>query len=148
MRPLYKSILIASFFFFSGKVSAQAVNKDSLSLVEKLGKDKDKLVRLQSTIEEKEKAKKETADKAQESADDNRKAANKLSNDPQDRRLARRADNRAGDAKSDAKAARRAADDLDDLHKDIRNLIERIAKEESRLKKYVEEAKVVAQQRN
>jgi hypothetical protein len=88
---------------------------------------------MKASIPEKEKAKAETAEQAQKSADDNRKAANKLSNDPQDRKLARRADRSASDARDDAKKARIAADDLEDLYKDIRKLTERIEKEEKKI---------------
>ncbi|HEX9513168.1 MAG TPA: hypothetical protein VF939_21910 [Puia sp.] len=123
---------------FGLAASAQLVNKDSLSLVSKINSDKEKLAKLQSSVDDRTREKKETAEKAQESADDNRRAANKLSNDPQDRKLARQADNEASDARSDAKKARKAADRLDDLNKDIRNLTERIEKEQTKLNKYIQ----------
>jgi hypothetical protein len=128
---------LSGLLLFGLAASAQMVNKDSLSLVSKIQSDKEKLAKLQNSVSDRTKEKQETAAKAQESADANRQAANKLSNDPQDRKLARRADNEAGDARSDAKKARKAADRLEDLNKDIRNLTERIAKEETKLNKYV-----------
>lgn len=126
---------------FTARSTAQSVNKDSLSLVNKISEDREKLAKLQATIPEKEKAKAETAQQAQRSADDNRKAANRLSNDPQDRKLARRADREAGDARSDAKKARSASDDLDDTYKDIRKLTSRIEKEQKKLDGIVEKAR-------
>jgi DNA repair exonuclease SbcCD ATPase subunit len=123
--------------FFGLAASAQMVNKDSFSLVSKINNDKEKLAKLQSTVAEKTKEKKQTAVQAQESADDNRRAANHLSDDPQDKKLARKADNEAYDARSDARKARKATDRLEELEKDIRNLKEKIAKEESKLNGYV-----------
>lgn len=127
--------------FFSLEVSAQVVNKDSLSLVSKINADKAKLAKLQSAVPQAVKEKEETALQAQESADNNRKAANKLSTDPENSKLARQADNKAGDAHNDSRKARKAMDRLETLNKDIRNLTEKIAKEETKLKKYVFEAK-------
>jgi DNA repair ATPase RecN len=121
--------------------TAQGATKDSLSLVGKISEDKDKLSKLQGQIADRTKEKEETAVQAQEAADDNRKAANKLSNDPQDRSLARNADSRASDARDAAKKARRAEDALEELQKEIRNMTERIAKEETKLNKYVQESK-------
>ena len=137
-----KSILIAfGVLCFGFVASAQMVNKDSLSLVSKINSDKEKLAKLQNSVDEKTRLKQQTANKAQESADENRTAANKLSNDPQDKKTARRADNAASDARSDAKKARKAADQLDDLNKDIRNLTERIEKEQTKLNKYIQTQK-------
>jgi len=128
--------VVLSFCCF--EASAQVtVNKDSLSLVKKLTQDKERLLKLQSEVKERTNEKEETAIKAQQSADENRRAADRLTNDPQDKKLARRADNAASDARSDAKKARRAADRLDDLKKDIRDLSERVEKNEARLGQYV-----------
>jgi hypothetical protein len=115
---------------------AQASNKDSISLVNKITHDKEKLSKLEAQVPDLVKQKEETAAKAQESADANRKAANKLSNDPQDKRLARRADNMAGDARSDAKKARGAESSLNKTNREISNLKERIEKEQEKLRKF------------
>jgi hypothetical protein len=120
-------------------VDAQSVNKDSLSLANKISADKEKVTKLQGSISDKEKLMQATADQAQESADNNRKAANKLSDNPQDKRLAKKADQSASTAREDSKKARNAADDLDNIHKEIRSLSEKIAKEEARLRKYMTE---------
>src|SRR4051812_24708890 len=90
MKKNLFSFVIVFFAFFS-LASAQVSNKDSLSLVNKIASGKEKLVKLEASVAGKEKDKKETAVQAQESADDNRKAAGKLSDDPQDKKLARRA---------------------------------------------------------
>ena len=130
-------LAIAVFFAFLSLASAQVINKDSFSLVSKIASDKEKLIKLQNSVAQKEKEKMESAIQAQESADDNRKAANKLSDDPQDRKLARRAGAKAGDAKTDARRARNAAQDLDDLNRDIERLKEKIDKEQKRLDKFI-----------
>jgi hypothetical protein len=129
---------VLSILFFTVAASAQILNKDSLKLAGRIRDDQEKLTKLQNSVSDKTKEKLETAQKAQESANDNQKAANKLGNDPQDKKLARRADHAASDARSDAKKARKAADRLDDLNKDIRNLTEQIAREQTKLNKYVE----------
>jgi hypothetical protein len=134
-------LFLLGLLFFRFAAPAQGVNKDSLSLVSKINADKEKLAKMQSTVPQAVKEKEETAVQAQDAADDNRKAANKLSNDPQNSKLARRADNQASDARSDSKKARKAEDRLENLNKDIRNLTEKIAKEETKLKKYVVEYK-------
>jgi len=140
VSPMKKSLVLSllGMVCFGLAAHAQMVNKDSLSLVSKIQSDQEKLTKLQNSVPDAEKAKKQTAEQAQESADDNRKAANKLSDDPQDRKLARRADNEASDARSDAKKARKANDNLEELNKDIRNLTERIAKNQTKLNKYIQ----------
>jgi hypothetical protein len=137
-------LVVLALLSFSLAASAQMVNKDSLSLVSKINSDKEKLVKMQNSVAEKTKEKLQTAEQAQESADDNRKAANKLSNDPQDKKLARKADHGASDARSDAKSARKATDRLEKLNMDIRDLTERIAKNETKLSKYVTAYRVEA----
>jgi len=128
---------------FGLMASAQIMNKDSLSLVSKINADKEKLAKLQGSVAEREKEKLKAAQLAQESADDNRVAANRLSNDPQDKKLARKADNGAADARDDARKARKANSRLENLNMDILNLTEKIAKEETKLKKYVVEAEAL-----
>jgi hypothetical protein len=139
------SFTIVFMLLLAGGLSAQIVNKDSLSLVKKIEADKEKLATLKSSVPDAEDQKRRTADRAQESADDNRKAASKLSDDPQDRQLARKASNAADDAKSDSRKARKAVDHLEGLNRDIRDLAERIDKEQSKLNKYIINNKEVVQ---
>ena len=135
-----RALLLLSGLVFAVTLSAEAqirVNKDSLSLVKQLTDNKAKLLKLQSQVSDRTKEKEETAARAQQSADENRKAANSLSGDPQNSKLAKRADNLASDARSDAKSARKAAERLDDLNKDIRDMTDKIDKEQSRLNRYL-----------
>jgi len=112
-------------------------DKQITKLQAKISEDSAKLIKFNSLVADYEKQKKETADQAQQSADDNKKAAEKLSNDPQDKKLARKADNSASDARSDAKKARVAADKLDDLNEDIKKLTKQLEKERDKLDKYL-----------
>jgi len=67
---LKKSFVLSllGLLFFGLAASAQIVNKDSLSLVSKISADKEKLAKLQNSVAEKTKEKKQTAEQAQESA--------------------------------------------------------------------------------
>jgi small-conductance mechanosensitive channel len=138
MQKRWLSISIGVLFFCGAApmVSAQKVNTDSLSLVSKISSDQLKLGKLQNEVDQKTRDKKDAAEQAQKSANENTDAANKLSTNPQDKKYARRADNAASDARRDAKRARKASDRLDDLNKDIQNLQGRIAGEQNKLTKY------------
>ncbi|MES1249794.1 MAG: hypothetical protein ABUL46_03875 [Chitinophaga rupis] len=134
-----KNVLVAlvGLFLASASLSAQQINTDSLSLVSKISSDQLKLGKLQNMVEEKTREKQDAATKAQQSADANKTAADRLGDASQDKKLARQADNKAGDARSDAKKARIAADNLDKLNKNIQELQDKIAKNQSRLDKYL-----------
>jgi len=136
MKKVILAALGVLFLGFAG--SAQMMNKDSLALVTKINKDNEKLAKMQGNLEEKTREKGETATKAQQSASDNMTAANDLNGNPQDKKLARKADRAAGDARSDAKKARIASDNLDNLNKDIRDMTERIAKNQTKLNKFIQ----------
>jgi len=131
-------ITVAILLVFSIATSAQEVNKDSVSLVTKIDEDKSKLADLQTQLEERLKIKGEAIAKAQRSANVNSTAADKLSDDPKNRKLAKRADKSSSAARKDAKTARRETDRVDKLNKDSRSTKKRIAKNEKRLKKYTE----------
>ena len=118
--------------------SAQEPNKDSLSLVSKIEEDKSKLADLQTQLEERLKLKGDAIAKAQRSANANSTAADKLSDDPKNKKLAKRADKSSSAARKDAKTARRETDRVEKLNKNIRATKKRIAKNEKRLKKYTE----------
>ena len=118
-------------------VSAQQINTDSLSLVSKISADQLKLAKLQNAVDEKTRDKQDYATVAQQSADKNKTAATRLSDDPTDKKEARKADNAAGDARSDAKKARKAADRLRDLKKNIADLKSKIAEEQQKLNAYI-----------
>jgi len=135
---MLKVIVLASMGMFSLCVnaSAQKVNTDSLKLISKISDDQLKLGKLQNTVEQKTRNKEDGAIVAQASADKNATAANRLSNDPQNKQDAKQADNAAGDARSNARKARKAADQLDKLNKEIDDLQSRIAKEQAELRRY------------
>jgi len=117
--------------------TAQHPNEGIANGYSKINQDSTKLVKMKGLVPQYESNKKTTASQAQQSADDNKTAANRLSDDPQDKKLARKADNAANDARSDAKKARVAADKLEDLNKDIDKLSEKLLKERAKLDKDV-----------
>jgi cell division protein FtsL len=135
-----KNVLVAlvGLFLVSTSLSAQQINTDSLSLVSKISSDQLKLGKLQNMVDQKTRDKVDAATKAQQSADANKTAADRLGDASQDKKLARQADNKAGDARSDAKKARIAASNLDKLNKNIQELQDKIAKNQTELNKYVQ----------
>jgi hypothetical protein len=136
MQKTLVLILFGSSLFCT-TTSAQQVNKDSLSLISKIEADQSKLVNLQSQLDQKIKSKEEALAKAQQSANINATAADKLSDNPRSKRLAKRAHKRAGEARQDAKNARKESAAVDKLNKDIRVTKKRIAKNQKRLNKYL-----------
>jgi chromosome segregation ATPase len=139
-EKILQKLFVMGSIFSALSVSAQGDDhneKQVIKLQAKVSEDSAKLVKFNSLIPDYEKQKKETAEQAQQSADDNKTAANRLSNDPQDRKLARKADNAASDARSDAKKARVAADKLDDLNQDIKKLTKQLGNERDKLDKYL-----------
>jgi cell division protein FtsL len=135
---MLRVILLASvgMLFLCVKTSAQKVNTDSLKLISKIGEDQLKLGKLQNTVDQKKRNKEDGAIAAQESADKNATAANRLSNDPENKKEAKQADNAAGDARSNARKARKADDRLNKVNKDIADLQSKIAREQAELNKY------------
>ena len=129
-----RSIIFCSALAWASTAPAQdAGDKHLIKLQAKISEDSVKLVKFQSMVSPFEKEKSETAGNAQQSADANKSAAERLSNDPQDKRLARKARNAASDAKRDARKARVAADKLDDLNTDIQKLTRQLTKEKGKL---------------
>jgi cell division protein FtsL len=133
---MFVMIALAAVFACTS-VSAQKINTDSLSLVSKISADQLKLAKLQNTLDETTRDKQDYATAAQQSADKNKRAAGRLSDDPTDKKEARKADNAAGDARSDAKKARKASDKLRDLNKNIAELKSRIAENQQKLNAYI-----------
>ena len=135
---MLRVIFLASIgvLFLCVKTSAQKVNTDSLKLISKIGEDQLKLGKLQNTVDQKKRNKEDGAVAAQESADKNAIAANRLSNDPENKKEAKQADNAAGDARSNARKARKADDRLNKVNKDIADLQSKIAREQAELAKY------------
>jgi flagellar biosynthesis chaperone FliJ len=137
---MQKVLLLASIglCFFCMSVSAQKVNTDSLSLASKISADQLKLGKLQNQLEQKTKNKQDASVQAQKSANENSNAADKLNDNPENKKLARKANNRAGDAKSDSRNARKESDRLDNLNKDIQDLQKRIANNQVKFNKYIQ----------
>lgn len=129
-------LLISTSLFIYISTSAQ-VNTDSLSLVSEISRDQLKLGKLQNQLEQQVNNKQNALEKVQRSANKNSTAAEKLSNDPDSKKLARKAKNTARDAKKDSRNARNESESLDNLNKDIENLKNRIAKNQVKLNKYL-----------
>jgi hypothetical protein len=140
-NALKQRLFVGMTFFFlfatALRASAQNSNQQIVSLNSKISQDSFKLAKMKALLPQYESDKKSTANQAQQSADDNKTAANRLSNDPQAKKLARKADNAASDARSDARKARKAADKLTELNKDIDKLTYKIEKERAKLEKVV-----------
>jgi hypothetical protein len=117
-------------------VSAQQVNTDSLKIVSTISEYQLKLGKLQNTVDQKTQKKQDGAVKAQESANQNVTDANRLSNDPQNKRDAKQAENAANEAKSDARKARKATEELNKVNKNILELQSKISDEKVKLSRY------------
>lgn len=75
---------------------------------------------------------------------DNASAAEKLNNDPDNKKLASNASDKAGDAKSDARKSRKETQRLDDLNKNTMSLKSKIAGEQYKLSIYTPASAVMA----
>ena len=137
---MQKVLLLTSIglLIFCMTTFAQKVNTDSLSLVSKISSDQLKLGKLQNQLEQKTKNRQDASEQAKEFANENSNAADKLSNNPENKKLARKASNKAGNARSDSRNARRESDRLDKLNKDIQDLKNRIANNQVKLNKYIQ----------
>jgi hypothetical protein len=138
LRPIFLTGLL----FLGMKAAAQAdsvrvsPDKQLAKLLAQVSEDSTKLVKFKGMVSQFEKDKKDAANQAQESADDNKRAADRLADNPQDKKLASKAHSAAKKAKSDSQKARVAADKLDDLNKDIKKLTSQLGKEQAKLDKY------------
>lgn len=137
-------LIPAGFLFFSASVKAQQVNIDSLKLVAQISQDQLELGKLQNMVAQQTKDKDGAAVNAQNSASDNATAAERLNNDPDNKKLASNASDKAGDAKSDARKARKQSGKLDDLNKNIMELKSKIAGEQYKLSIYTPTSAVMA----
>jgi hypothetical protein len=126
---------------FCNSTFGQEVNTDSISLVSKISADQLKLAKLQNQLKQKIDDKQEAEDKAQKAASKNSNAADKLREDPDNRKLARKAHKKARNARQDSRSARKESQRLDELNKDIQNLKERIAENEMKLNKYLQDGR-------
>jgi hypothetical protein len=129
------SLTSAGIFLFCISGFAQ-VNTDSLTIVARISKYQLELGKLQNTIAKKTNTKQNDSLIAQQSASANATAANNLNANPQDKKDARQADNAASTAKGDSRRARKATDKLNDLNKDILDLQNKIADQQSKLNQF------------
>lgn len=138
-----KWIIATLGLLISIQLSAQEVSKDSISTLKQqkqalqiskdLNERKIKLAKLENEMTAKSQLVDKTAEQAQVSADNNGTAADRLTNDAQDKKKASRASDAAGHAQRDAKKARKAADSLESLTKEIESLKTAIADDERKL---------------
>lgn len=138
-----KWIIVTLGLLLSVQLYAQVVSKDSISTLNeqkhalRIGKDlndqKIKLTKLENELTIKTRLVDKTAEQAQISADKNGVAADRLTEDAQDKKKASRANNAARHAQRDAKRARKAYDDFENLNKDIEYLKSKIADDEIKL---------------
>jgi outer membrane murein-binding lipoprotein Lpp len=111
-------------------------DKKLVKLLAKVNEDSVKLVKFNGMVAQFEKDKENAATQAQQSADDNKRAAERLADNPQDKKLARRARSAARTAKNDSQKARVAANKLNDLNDDIKKLTRQLGKEQGKLASY------------
>lgn len=140
VRQLIFAVSVFSTLSASAQTDNSGNDKQIIKLRARISEDSAKLVKLKGMVPDFEKQEKTTADNAQQSADANRTAADKLSNDPENKKLARKADDAASQARSDAKKARIAVAKLDDLNKDIKTLTRELGKQQTKLDKYQQNA--------
>lgn len=114
------------------------MNTDSLKLVVKISEDQLKLGNWENMVDQKTTNKTNAAVTAQNSANVNANAAENLSNDPNNKKLASEADNKAVDAKIDSRKSRKEAKKLDELNKNIIDLKGKIAQEQAKLSVYLQ----------
>ncbi len=133
-KALY--LIPAVILFICASVRGQRVNIDSLELIVQISQDQLKLGKLQNMIDQKTRNKQTAVVDAQNSAGDNMRAAERLNDDPNNKKLASDANSKAGDAKSDAGKARKESRKLDQLQKDIMELKNKIATGQARLTMY------------
>jgi len=135
-----KKILLFSFglSFFGYSLSAQKLNTDSLKLIAKISEYQLKLGKLENMVDQKTTNKKDAAVTAQNSANVNANAAENLTTDPTNKKLASDADNKAIDAKNDSRKSRKEASKLDELNKNIIDLKGKISREQAKLGSYTQ----------
>lgn len=136
-------IVICATGTFSSNAQVVGVTLDSVNILKqerkdleirkRLNENKLKLAKLQNTLQEKRDAVSSKSKDAQDAAAQNQETAEKLNNDPQNRKLAKKSRKDAKNAQSAANAGRNATEHLQDLEKDIANLQKEIAEDEARL---------------
>jgi hypothetical protein len=106
---------------------------EALKISKKINENKIKLYELEGNLIEKSKHSQSTILKAQNSANDNVAAADKLSANVSNEKNAKKAKSSASDAKHDSNKASDAIDDLGELTKQISDLKNEIVSEQSKI---------------
>ncbi len=132
------SITLVSYTTFGQTISQDSIKllktqKAAIELSREINQNKLKLSELENRLNREISEKENAADNVQRHADDNEELAEKLSDDPNDKRLARKSHKKARKAKSASKQSRRAAKDVEDIRDRIESLRKRIAKDEAKL---------------
>ena len=128
--------LLAVGMLLFASVTAQNANIDSLKLIAQINQDQLKLGKLQNMVAQQTKSKQDAAADAQNSASNNASAAERLNNDPTNKKLADNANDKASDAKSDSRKSRKETARLDALNKNIMELKNKISDEQAKLRIY------------
>ena len=133
MQKLFLLIACGLLLFYI-PLSGQ-LKKDSLSLVSEIYRNQLKLGKLLSQLEQMTNKKQDASEKAQNSANKDSTAADKLSYNPDNKKLARKAKNTANDARKDSLNAIIEIENLDKLHSDIQFLKHKIENSQAKLNK-------------
>lgn len=128
-------LISCGLLLFCIPISGQQLKKDSLSLVSEIYRNQLKLGKLLSQLEQKSNKKQDASEKAKNSANKDSTAADELSDEPDNKKLARKAKNTAHDARKDSMNAITESETLDKLHGDIQSLKHRIENNQAKLNK-------------
>ncbi len=128
-------LISCGLLIFCIPMSGQQLKKDSLSLVSEIYRNQLKLGKLLSQLEQKSNKKQDASEKAKNSANKDSTAADELSDEPDNKKLARKAKNTAHDARKDSMNAITESETLDKLHSDIQSLKHRIENNQAKLNK-------------
>jgi len=127
-------LISCGLLLFCMPISGQR-KKDSFSLVSEIYRNQLKLGKLLGQLEQKTNKKQDASEKAQNSANKDSTAADKLSDNPDNKKLARKAKNTAHDARKDSLNAITESETLDKLHNDIQSLKHTIEYNQAKLNK-------------
>lgn len=138
-----KAIFAICLIFISAPSFAQAVSSDSLKglrqqkeaieLSKKINELKIKLAELENELIEKQQDLERSSREAVNAAEGNKKAADDLNEDPQNKKLSNRAGKSGRGAQKSSKSARIATTRVEKIQKDIVSLKNKIDKSESEL---------------
>jgi len=143
MKKLFLLAVVSMLTAVTVFAQTPKVNTDSIALAARISENQLKLGKLQNQVDQKTKNKQDAATQAQKSANENSTAANNLTTDPDNRKLARQADNKASDAKGDARTSRKETRRLDNLNSDINSLKAKIADDQLKMTRYTQDSTTV-----